>query len=124
MANRHPLQELVVDTFVPNDIAFAGSGCEGVRLPSDDEDATGDNSELNSIVVCTGANACGKVGTGAAALLPVIDDLPPSNNRACISSRYVNAVIVFFSCSSDTLPFAGSFDTLHGTGMFSLYVVF
>ncbi|THH28695.1 hypothetical protein EUX98_g5476 [Antrodiella citrinella] len=62
---RHPLQELVVDTFVPNDIAFAGGGSAGTHILPDEEDGTedgeGEGIELNSIVVCTGANACGKV---------------------------------------------------------------
>ncbi|KAH8104687.1 DNA mismatch repair protein MutS [Cristinia sonorae] len=58
---RHPLQELAVDTFVPNDVAFAGGGSAGMRLPIEDEmEEIGGNDELSSIVVCTGANACGK----------------------------------------------------------------
>ncbi|KAJ7600737.1 DNA mismatch repair protein MutS [Mycena floridula] len=44
---RHPLQELVVDTFVPNDARLAGSG------DSEEE-------KRNKVVLCTGANACGK----------------------------------------------------------------
>ncbi len=55
---RHPLQELVVDTFVPNDVALG----EGDR--SDYDDATsGLEHERYSIIICTGANACGKVCT-------------------------------------------------------------
>ncbi|KAH9841446.1 DNA mismatch repair protein MutS [Rhodofomes roseus] len=59
---RHPLQELVVDTFVPNDALLLG-GC-GVGVELDDrseDDASHDGArDKNSIVVCTGANACGK----------------------------------------------------------------
>ena len=60
----HPLQELVVDTFVPNDVRMAGGGSTDARIPFDDgEDATdsGEDDVMNSIVICTGANACGKV---------------------------------------------------------------
>ena len=62
--HRHPLQELIVDTFVPNDAYFVGGAGFGVVL---EDDVT--NTELedkhryvkNSVVICTGANACGKV---------------------------------------------------------------
>ncbi|KAM5533149.1 hypothetical protein V8D89_013197 [Ganoderma adspersum] len=60
---RHPLQELVVDTFVPNDAYFVGGAGIDVVL---DDDTTGTESEdeqhhvKNSVVICTGANACGK----------------------------------------------------------------
>ena len=43
--SRHPLQELVVDTFVANDFCISD----------------GDGDAWNNVVVCTGANACGKV---------------------------------------------------------------
>ncbi|KAI0087825.1 muts domain V-domain-containing protein [Irpex rosettiformis] len=59
---RHPLQELVTDTFVPNDTFLIGAdfsgdihnldGAESIPLSQEDHD--------NSILVCTGANACGK----------------------------------------------------------------
>ncbi|KAK2465358.1 hypothetical protein APHAL10511_002712 [Amanita phalloides] len=50
---RHPLQEQVVDTFVPNNFSITG----GIGM-----NITGamDNGERKSIMVCTGANACGK----------------------------------------------------------------
>ena len=54
--HRHPLQEQVVDTFVPNDahmIGGAGIGSSPI-LPDD-------HNEWNSVLLCTGANACGKV---------------------------------------------------------------
>ena len=63
---RHPLQELVVDTFVPND-AFVVGGCGAGTAPdveSEDDVSGCDSRDRNSIVVCTGANACGKVSLG------------------------------------------------------------
>lgn len=51
---RHPLQEQVVDTFVPNDAHLAG----GLDAYSS---SVQDNEGLNSVLLCTGANACGKV---------------------------------------------------------------
>ncbi|PCH37347.1 hypothetical protein WOLCODRAFT_167438 [Wolfiporia cocos MD-104 SS10] len=59
---RHPLQELVVDTFVPNDafvIGGKGVGIEPVGI-SDETASDSSRKESNSIVICTGANACGK----------------------------------------------------------------
>ncbi|KAJ6605673.1 DNA mismatch repair protein MutS [Mycena sp. CBHHK59/15] len=56
---RHPLQEQVVDTFVPNDTHIAGgSGDRSVLVGNED---TNEAEEWNSVVLCTGANACGKV---------------------------------------------------------------
>ncbi|KAI0789758.1 DNA mismatch repair protein MutS [Abortiporus biennis] len=67
---RHPLQELVVDTFVPNDAFVVGGDWTSVDTNTnhsssedghDTESTTSsDIKEQNSIVVCTGANACGK----------------------------------------------------------------
>ena len=56
--NRHPLQELVVDTFVPNDVHIAG-GANGPRVDSGQDDAL--KEQVPNVVICTGANACGKV---------------------------------------------------------------
>ncbi|KAI0688883.1 DNA mismatch repair protein MutS [Earliella scabrosa] len=59
---RHPLQELAVSTFVPNDTYLIGGAGIGATLERDDEDEN-DDSQVhirNSIMVCTGANACGK----------------------------------------------------------------
>ncbi|KAK7056880.1 hypothetical protein VNI00_002597 [Paramarasmius palmivorus] len=53
---RHPLQEMVVDTFVPNDARVCG-GSWHAPLDSDDNPK---NGKWNNVVVCTGANACGK----------------------------------------------------------------
>ncbi len=52
---RHPLQEQVVDTFVPNDFFIVGG------VGSNIADAIMDGNERKSAMVCTGANACGKV---------------------------------------------------------------
>ncbi|TFK52577.1 hypothetical protein OE88DRAFT_1712112 [Heliocybe sulcata] len=61
---RHPLQEQVVDTFVPNDtLLLGGCGTAGFshrEIESDDGTTTDEDMDLNSILVCTGANACGK----------------------------------------------------------------
>ncbi|CDO75430.1 hypothetical protein BN946_scf184916.g14 [Trametes cinnabarina] len=61
---RHPLQELVVDTFMPNDtfiVGGAGIGVAAEETSSEDDDSQCDAHYLkNSVVVCTGANACGK----------------------------------------------------------------
>lgn len=61
---RHPLQELVVDAFVPNDTyIIGGSGLgTGVDDLEDDSESHEDRHFVrNSVVVCTGANASGKV---------------------------------------------------------------
>ncbi|KIJ54568.1 hypothetical protein M422DRAFT_73531 [Sphaerobolus stellatus SS14] len=50
---RHPLQERVVDTFVPNDVFLVGG------MGSIDEDSE-ISEDAQSVIVCTGANACGK----------------------------------------------------------------
>ncbi|KAJ7459929.1 DNA mismatch repair protein MutS [Mycena latifolia] len=55
---RHPLQEQVVDTFVPNDAHLAGGS--GNRSVVVGDEATSEAEEWNSVVLCTGANACGK----------------------------------------------------------------
>ncbi|KAF9019023.1 hypothetical protein BDZ89DRAFT_1103526 [Hymenopellis radicata] len=57
---RHPLQEQVVDTFVPNDARIVGGSCHPSEFASSD-DSMDTTSDWNSIVLCTGANACGKV---------------------------------------------------------------
>ena len=48
---RHPLQELVVETYIPNSSALHGGRGVGVRASGED---------VNSVVVITGAHACGK----------------------------------------------------------------
>ncbi|KAF7314371.1 DNA mismatch repair protein 5 [Mycena kentingensis (nom. inval.)] len=55
---RHPLQEQVVDTFVPNDAHLAGGSGDRSVLVGDE--MTNLTEEWNSVVLCTGANACGK----------------------------------------------------------------
>ncbi|KAI0755181.1 DNA mismatch repair protein MutS [Daedaleopsis nitida] len=63
---RHPLQELVVDTFVPNDTLIIGGAGIGVTVEQEndgndeDEDSSDRCYVKNSVMVCTGANACGK----------------------------------------------------------------
>ncbi|KAI5123127.1 hypothetical protein M0805_001482 [Coniferiporia weirii] len=59
---RHPLQEQVVDTFIPNDVLVKGGvGMDVVSegaFPVDDEVQT--VADAKSVLVLTGANACGK----------------------------------------------------------------
>ncbi|MCO5598539.1 hypothetical protein L7F22_052636 [Adiantum nelumboides] len=53
---RHPLQELIVDTFVPNDcVLVGGKGVQEGETVAHEPDHDG-----NSIMIITGANACGK----------------------------------------------------------------
>ncbi len=56
------MQEQVVDTFVPNDVSVKG----GLGLGVEQEDTPLEQNETsflggNSVVMLTGANACGKV---------------------------------------------------------------
>lgn len=61
---RHPLQEQTVDTFVPNDILIAGGvgigSCPALHGEGGDLMSEG-SVRGNSVLICTGANACGKV---------------------------------------------------------------
>ena len=72
--DRHPLQELVVDTFVPNDafmLGGAGIGVDVEEEPADDSSNSDERPHVkNSIIVCTGANACGKASLGVLWLRP------------------------------------------------------
>ncbi|KAJ2929766.1 hypothetical protein H1R20_g7314, partial [Candolleomyces eurysporus] len=53
---RHPLHELILDAFVANDARVIGGA--GVGASPDYPDESED--EWNSVLLCTGANACGK----------------------------------------------------------------
>ncbi|KAI0352675.1 hypothetical protein OH77DRAFT_1513212 [Trametes cingulata] len=61
---RHPLQELVVGTFVSNDAFVLGGAGIGATIEGpfgvEDDSEEGRHYIKNSVVVCTGANACGK----------------------------------------------------------------
>ncbi|KAH7915490.1 DNA mismatch repair protein MutS [Hygrophoropsis aurantiaca] len=57
---RHPLQEQVTDTFVPNDSRLVGGVGLGKYFERDDEYESSQMGLWNSVVLCTGANACGK----------------------------------------------------------------
>ncbi|EMD39519.1 hypothetical protein CERSUDRAFT_111843 [Gelatoporia subvermispora B] len=57
---RHPLQELVVDTFVPNDAFAIGGAGIGSEIEHHTNRGSLYEQEYNGIIVCTGANACGK----------------------------------------------------------------
>lgn len=67
ISTRHPLQEQVVDTFVPNDILVRGGLGVGVEQ-NDDTSLEHDETSFmreTSVVILTGANACGKVRYGS-----------------------------------------------------------
>lgn len=52
----------MLDTFVPNDAFVAGQDVSGEAHDLDDDsEFAAIRNARNSIVVCTGANACGKV---------------------------------------------------------------
>ncbi|KAK0187908.1 DNA mismatch repair protein MutS [Armillaria mellea] len=55
---RHPLQEQVVDTYVPNDVHLTGGFYDPSELLSNSTRSS--DKTWNSVVLCTGANACGK----------------------------------------------------------------
>ncbi|KAK0221916.1 DNA mismatch repair protein MutS [Armillaria fumosa] len=55
---RHPLQEQVVNTYVPNDAHLTGGFYDLSELLSDSTRSS--DKTWNSVVLCTGANACGK----------------------------------------------------------------
>lgn len=57
LRGRHPLHELILDAFVANDARLLGGAGIGAApdYPDDSE------AEWNSVLLCTGANACGKV---------------------------------------------------------------
>ena len=59
--DRHPLQEQVVDAFVPNGILLVGGGGNGSCAVVDDDMEHVEGTLMgNSVMICTGANACGK----------------------------------------------------------------
>ncbi|KDQ62441.1 hypothetical protein JAAARDRAFT_189767 [Jaapia argillacea MUCL 33604] len=59
---RHPLQEQVVATFVPNDAILAGGRGVGSHFTEFQEDQhdCDELREAHSVLICTGANSCGK----------------------------------------------------------------
>lgn len=59
---RHPLQEQVEDTFVPNSCRLVGGAGVGSTFDGyEEEQHDGEITDWNSVALCTGANACGKV---------------------------------------------------------------
>lgn len=52
----------MVDTFVPNDARLVGGRPQlHDNNFGTNADSEGENEEISSIIICTGANACGKV---------------------------------------------------------------
>ncbi|KAF7981474.1 hypothetical protein HWV62_33515 [Athelia sp. TMB] len=61
VGGRHPLQELAVDIFVPNPARLVGGAGNGSYFSGYDEDIQDHEiANWNSVMVCTGSNACGK----------------------------------------------------------------
>ncbi|KZP31496.1 hypothetical protein FIBSPDRAFT_907696 [Athelia psychrophila] len=63
VGGRHPLQELAVDIFVPNPARLVGGAGNGSYFPGYQEDTQERNDAIvnwNSVMICTGSNACGK----------------------------------------------------------------
>ena len=65
---RHPLQEQVLDTFVPNDARLVGGAGIGTqratRYSTVGAEPDDEGTAWHSVLLCTGANACGKVCPG------------------------------------------------------------
>jgi hypothetical protein len=64
MLPRHPLQEQIVDTFVPNDLLLVGGAGEQPVFVEGDQGDDGAKTSLRlarSVLICTGSNSCGKV---------------------------------------------------------------
>lgn len=83
----------MVDTFVPNDAFILGGSALGVGADvyveeeDDDESREDRHCAKNSIIVCTGANACGKVGSARNLFPhPLTFDLPEYILKAGSSS--------------------------------------
>lgn len=89
-----------MDTFVPNDVYLVGSDFSGNIGDFDDEGNASSDSLFedshNSILVCTGANACGKVIIVAECTLKML-------TRDLVA---------------ECLLKAGCHDTIHGAGVF------
>lgn len=109
LSYRHPLQEQTVDTFVPNDILIVGGAGIGSYPAVHVGEGDGDNSNLmsegvssilgNSVVICTGANACGKVNEALSiCVLSSCDSNVPmcARCRVSISNRCVLTARSFF----------------------------
>ncbi|KAF7365135.1 MutS 5 [Mycena venus] len=124
---RHPLQEQVVDTFVPNDAHLAGGS--GNRSVLAGDEATNEAEEWNSIVLCTGANACGKSVYlkqvyGAQSLRTTLTAPLP---RQVALIQYMAQVLSLFqipnltaTCTGSVCPFflSSSWLFLDGAGLF------
>ena len=89
----------MVDTFVPNDTYLVGGAGIGVA-PKDDNDNEVEDEQShikNSVMVCTGANACGKV----------------------VSSAIHSCAIAHPCYQSECISQADCFDPIHGSGVYN-----
>ena len=76
---RHPLQELVVDTFVPNDTLLVSFDCPEEVIRSLEQESGLDECMhgcRSSVMICTGANACGKVRVAHRPKVPLLRFVP------------------------------------------------
>ena len=110
---RHPLQEQVVDTFVPNDTLIRGgvgvlASCIDIGVGAEDPDL----KEAKSVVILTGANACGKVPP----FLILSESCFLTGSRASIWNRFVY-IQWFYSSNWSGDPLDRT-DTIYGTGIF------
>ena len=109
---RHPLQEQVLDTFVPNDVRLVGGVGFGMCYEDDASDVEPE-AAWSSVVLCTGANACGKVST-----LPI----SLSSNHLevslaeCIFKTGQQTHCMILITESEVLA-TGCVDSIYGTGV-------
>lgn len=81
-----------MDTFVPNDVYIAGGAH---KLDVNDEQGDDLGEEAPSVVICTGANACGKVCAVLSFLDPTpeiiwcTERLPEAGKSTIVSKRSV-----------------------------------
>ncbi|KAL5501790.1 hypothetical protein ACEPAH_9050 [Sanghuangporus vaninii] len=98
---RHPLQEQVVDTFVPNDIHLRSGTNIDVNADNDEIEDGCSSENVRSMLVLTGANACGKsVYLKQAALIQYMaqigwcqlsSDVPPIITNVTLCPSFVPA---------------------------------
>ncbi|OCB88935.1 hypothetical protein A7U60_g3890 [Sanghuangporus baumii] len=94
---RHPLQEQVVDTFVPNDIHLRSGTSIDVNADNDEIEDVCSSENARSMLVLTGANACGKsVYLKQAALIQYMAQIGWCQTSSDVPSIITNVMV----CSS------------------------
>ncbi|KAG2102216.1 DNA mismatch repair protein MutS [Suillus discolor] len=123
---RHPLQEQVVDIFVPNDAQLvAGIGFSDSAEPQTEVDNL---PMCSSIILCTGANACGKsVYLKQVALIQYMAQAQSAFmidlNQVSLALRNctANSLILLDEFGKGTIPtgsFASRYKHNYGAGLF------